>query len=365
MSPPLFDAVELPRGQQLPNRFVLAPLTNQQSHDDGTLSDDEHRWLTLRAQGGFGLTMTCAAHVQAIGQGFPGQLGVWGDHQLPGLTRLAADINATGSVSIAQLHHAGNRSPAELIGTDPVCPSDDDETAARALTLDEVHALVADFIAAAVRAEAAGFDGVELHGAHGYIICQFLSSELNQRTDDYGGSLENRSRLLFEMLDGIRASCRPDFIVGVRLSPERFGMVLAEFKELIQQLIDTGQVDFMDISLWDCFKEPEEAEWAGRSLVEIVCDIERREDPGGRRVPVGVAGKIHDPADAVRVMEAGADLAILGRVAILHHDYPNRLAADSDFEPVRPPVSRQYLADEGLSPAFVEYMNRWPGFIAD
>lgn len=365
MSSPLLNPLQLPRGRALPNHFVLAPLTNQQSNADGTLSDDEHRWLTMRAQGGFGLTMTCAAHVQAVGQGFPGQLGVWGDHQLPGLTRLASDINATGSVSIAQLHHAGNRSPAELIGTTPVCPSDDEETGARALSTDEVRTLVADFVAAAVRCEAAGFDGVELHGAHGYIICQFQSSTLNQRVDEYGGSLENRSRLLFEMLAGIRDQCGDDFIVGVRLSPERFGMELAEIRTLTQQLIDTGDVDFMDLSLWDCFKEPEEEQWHGRSLVEAACDIKRRTDPQGRRVPIGVAGKIHDPADAHRAIAAGADFPILGRVAILHHDYPQRLAADPGFVPVRPPVNRQYLADEGLSPAFVEYMNRWAGFIAD
>ena len=225
--------------------------------------------------------------------------------------------------------------------------------------------LVADFVAAAVRCEAAGFDGVELHGAHGYIICQFLSSTLNRRGDEYGGSLENRSRLLFEMLADIREQCGDDFIVGVRLSPERFGMDLAEIRTLTQQLIDTGDVDFMDLSLWDCFKEPEDEQWHGRSLVEIVCDIERRTDPQGRRVPVGVAGKIHDPADAERVIAAGADFPILGRVAILHHDYPQRLASDSAFVPVRPPVSRRYLAEQGLSPAFVEYMNRWAGFIAD
>ncbi len=363
MPSPLLEAVTLPRGTTLPNRFVLAPLTNQQSNDDGTLSDEEHHWLTLRARGGFGMTMTCAAHVQAIGQGFAGQLGVWGDHQLPGLTRLAADINRTGSVSIAQLHHAGNRSPAELIGTTPVCPSDDDKTGARALTLDEVGELVDDFVSAAVRCEEAGFDGVELHGAHGYIICQFLSSALNRRTDAYGGSLENRSRLLFEILDGIRARCRPDFVVGVRLSPERFGMQLGEILTVTQQLIDTGKVDFMDLSLWDCFKEPEEDEWKGRSLVEIVCDLERRNDPEGRHVPIGVAGKIHDPADAVRVLDAGADLAILGRVAILHHDYPHKFAADPDFIPVRPPVTRQYLTDEGLSPSFIDYMGNFPGFV--
>jgi 2,4-dienoyl-CoA reductase-like NADH-dependent reductase (Old Yellow Enzyme family) len=361
----LFESLQLPRGRALPNHFVLAPLTNQQSHADGTLSDDEHRWLTMRAQGGFGLTMTCAAHVQAVGQGFPGQLGVWGDHQLPGLTRLAADINTTGSVSIAQLHHAGNRAPSELIGTTPVCPSDDPETGACALTTDEVVQLVADFVAAAVRCETAGFDGVEVHGAHGYVICQFLSSELNHRDDRYGGSLENRSRILFEILTGIREQCGDDFIVGVRLSPERFGMKLAEIMTLTQQLIDTDEVDFMDLSLWDCFKEPEEEEWSGRRLVDIVCDLQRREGPAGRRVPIGVAGKIHDPADIDAVLAAGADFPILGRVAILHHDYPERLHADSSFTPVRPPVSRRHLSDEGLSDSFIDYMNNWRGFVED
>ncbi len=128
----------------------------------------------MRAEGGFGLTMTCAAHVQAIGQGFPGQLGIWSDAHLEGLTRLATTLNATGTVSYVQLHHAGNRSPTELIGQQPVCPSDDPSTGARALTNDEVHEVVAAFVAAARRAELAGFNGVELHGAHGYLICQFL-----------------------------------------------------------------------------------------------------------------------------------------------------------------------------------------------
>jgi len=84
----------LPRGPAMPNRLMLAPLTNLQSHADGTLSDDEFTWLTKRAEGGFGLTMTCAAHIQAIGQGFPGQLGIFSDDHLPGLTRLAAALNA-------------------------------------------------------------------------------------------------------------------------------------------------------------------------------------------------------------------------------------------------------------------------------
>ena len=125
----LFSPMTMAHGPAMKNRFMLAPLTNSQSHPDGRLSDDEFHWLTKRAEGGFGLTMTCAAHVQAVGQGFPGQLGVFGDQHLEGLTRLAAAIKAAGSVSALQLHHAGNRSPKEIDGT-PVCPSDEPDSGA-------------------------------------------------------------------------------------------------------------------------------------------------------------------------------------------------------------------------------------------
>ncbi|HXQ46069.1 MAG TPA: NADH:flavin oxidoreductase, partial [Caulobacteraceae bacterium] len=158
----LFAPMALTRGPAWKNRFMLAPLTNLQSHPDGTLSDDEFNWLTYRAEGGFGLVMTCAAHVQRVGQGFPGQLGIFGDQHLPGLTRLAARIKSFGAVSSAQLHHAGLRSPKELTGEAPVGPSEDADTGTRALSTGEVEQLTEDFIAAAVRAEKAGFDGVEL-----------------------------------------------------------------------------------------------------------------------------------------------------------------------------------------------------------
>ncbi len=349
----------------MPNHFALAPLTNLQSNPDGTLTVAERNWLTMRARGGFGLTMTAAAHVQAIGQGFAGQLGTFSDDHVDGLKQLASQINATESVSIAQLHHAGNRAPASLIGGTPVCPSDDPETGARELTTDEVVALVEDFVAAARRCEDAGFDGVELHGAHGYMICQFLSSALNHREDRYGGSLENRSRLLFEIIAGIRAVCGPEFILGVRLSPERFGMEISEIQVVTQQLIDSDAVDFVDLSLWDCFKEPEDAAHKGSTLIEVATAIERRTSPSGRRIPLGVAGKLHNPADIERALASGADFAFLGRAAILHHDYPKRLAADSGFTPLQIPVSAAHLASEGLSEPFLNYMRGWKGFVAD
>ena len=346
-------------GVTVPNRFMLAPLTNMQSHADGTLSDEELRWLTMRAQGGFGATMTCASHVQAIGQGFLGQLGNFGEQHLAGLTVLATAIRDAGSVAITQLHHAGNRSPRELIGTQPVCPSDDARNDARELTNDEVHGVVGDFVAAALRAEQAGFHGVELHGAHGYLLCQFLSAELNQRTDEYGGSLENRSRIIIEILEGIRSRCAAGLLVGIRLSPERFGMRIVEVRELAQQLMANGLVDFIDMSLWDSFKEPVDTDFAGRTLIECFADLNRGD------VRLGVAGNLYDGADMRRAIDLGVDFVLPGRAAVLHHDLARRIIDDPDFVATRPPVTTAYLRDEGLSDVFVGYMSGWAGFVAD
>jgi 2,4-dienoyl-CoA reductase-like NADH-dependent reductase (Old Yellow Enzyme family) len=355
----LFAPLTLAHGPALKNRLMLAPLTNLQSHPDGTLSDDEFKWLTWRAKGGFALTMTCAAHVQRIGQGFPGQLGVFGDEHLPGLTRLAAKIREYGSVAVAQLHHAGMRSPKELIGEAPVCPSDNAEFGARALSLAEVEQVRDDFIAAAVRCEAAGFQGVEIHGAHGYILAQFLSPEVNQRTDRYGGNVENRARIVHEIIDGIRAQTGSDFSLGLRISPERFGLKLAEIVEVARGILADGKIDYLDLSLWDFAKEPMEEQFQGRSLMSYFAELPRGD------VRVGCAGKVMTPDDARACLERGMDYVLLGRAAILHHDWPKLAAADPAFKPVSLPVSAAYLAAEGLGPAFVKYMSGWKGFVEE
>ena len=355
----LFEPLTFARGPAMKNRFMLAPLTNSQSHTDGRLSDEEIYWLQKRAQGGFGLTMTAAAHVQAIGQGFPGQLGIFADEHLDGLTRLANIIHEADSLAAVQLHHAGMRSPAELIGTRPVCPSVNEEFGARAMSVGEIEESIEAFIVAAQRAEQAGFDGVELHGAHGYLLCQFLSSETNQRDDDYGGSLENRAKPLLNVIRGIRERCRPDFQLGLRLSPERFGMDLGEVRELAGRLMTSGDLDYLDMSLWSVFKEPEDEAWKGRTLLDCFVDLPRGE------TRLGVAGRIRRPEDARACLAAGVDFVLLGRAAILHHDFPLRTQNEPDFEPVRPPVSPEYLANEGLSPAFVQYMRNWRHFVTD
>lgn len=338
---------------------MLAPLTNKQSHEDGQLSEDELHWLSLRAKGQFGLVMTCASHVQEIGKGFSGQLGIFSDALITGHKRLVESIKEHGSLAVIQLHHAGMRSPLELLDGPPVCPSNNEKLGARELSLDEVHQLRDDFIAAAVRSKECGYDGVEVHGAHGYIITQFLSSEINFRTDEYGGSLENRSRILFEIIDGIREACGSEFLLGVRLSPEKFGMDLLEVKSICQRLIDEGKTDFLDISLWDCFKETEDENYRQQSLLEHFTSMDLK------GVKLTVAGKIYTAKDVQNILDAGVDFVTIGRSGILHHDFPAKVMENPDFEPAVTPVSKAHLHKEGLGELFIEYMAKWPSFVEE
>jgi 2,4-dienoyl-CoA reductase-like NADH-dependent reductase (Old Yellow Enzyme family) len=148
-------------------------------------------------------------------------------------------------------------------------------------------------------------------------------------------------------------------MLGVRLSPERFGLKLGEIKILAEELMISDKIDFLDMSLWDVFKEPEEEEYKGRSLLSYFTELERGV------TKLGVAGNIRTPKDAERVMESGVDWVMLGRAAILHHDFPNKYHTDPSFIPIENPVSRQHLRNEGLSKKFIEYMSGWKGFVKE
>ena len=290
------DSVKFNCGSVMKNRFMLAPLTNQQSYEDGKLSNEEYHWLTLRAKGDFGLVMTCASHVQEIGKGFSGQLGIFSDALIEGHKKLSSGIKSYGSLAVIQLHHAGMRSPFEVIKQKAVCPSKSEKHNARALTLEEIHTLRNDFIKAASRAQKCGYDGVEVHGAHGYIITQFLSSEINTRNDEYGGSLENRSRLLFEIVNGIREACGKQFL---------------------------------DLSLWDCFKFPEEYPKSKQTLLGHITDL------NFKTIKLTVAGNIRTGKDVQEVLYSGVDFVTIGRSGILHHDFPKQVLSNPNFKPIR------------------------------
>ena len=174
---------------------------------------------------------------------------------------------------------------------------------------------------------------------------------------EYGGSLENRARLTFEIIEGIRAACGPDFSVGLRLSPERFGMDLMEVREVARRAMSEGKIDYLDMSLWDVFKEPVDEACRNRRLIDWFTDLPRG------NVRLGAAGKLTTGAKCQEALAAGLDFVVVGRGAILHHDFPHKVAANPAFEPAALPVSRAYLRQEGLGEAFIDYMSGWKGFV--
>ena len=351
----LFQPLAFARGPSMPNRIALSPMTTDMARPDGIVGEDERHWIGMRARGGFGHVMTSASYVQPSGKGGAGQTGIWSDDHVEGLAELARVIRAEGAVATLQLHHAGIRAAKRSVPV-PVGASDDAATGSRALDTGEVEHLVRDFVAGAQRAERAGFDGVELHGAHGYLLAQFLSAEINQRDDRYGGSLDNRARLIREIIDGVRKACGPGFQLGLRLSPERFGMRIAEMRELASQLMHEGALDWLDLSLWDARKQADEPAFANRRLVDCFTDLPR----GSTRL--GVAGKVATPRIAAELLDAGVDFVFVGRTAILHHDWALR-ARDPEFTPVPLPVSEDYLAAQGLGPRFIRYMHTFDGIL--
>ena len=344
----LFDPLTFASGHTMKNRFMLAPLTNQQSHADGLFSQAEHNWLLMRAMGGFSAVMTAAGYVQPGGKGFEGQLGFDEDRFETALAALASDIKAHDCLAIAQLYHAGLRA---IPGCEIVGPSDDADTGGRAMTTDEVEEMIEAFITSAQRAKRAGFDGVELHGAHSYILCQFLSAELNRREDRFGGSLENRASPIREVIGGIRARCGNGFNLGLRLSPERMQLRTGEMVDLVGQLMADGNLDYIDMSLWDCFQEAEEEEFKGKTLTELFAGLDRG------NTKLGVAGQIRSGTSAQRALDEGADFVLIGRAAIPEHDFPERVRQDPAHEMAAPPFSREHLESEGVSPPFLSYLD--------
>ena len=353
----LFDPLVFRTGLAARNRILLAPLTNMQSHPDGSLGDDELRWLASRADGGYGIVMTCAAHVATDGQGWPGELGVFDDTLLPGLTTLADALHDRGVASFVQIFHGGVRADRNVTGQVPWSASEGD--GAREATEHDIHRVIGQFADAAERARRAGFDGVEIHGAHGYLFTQFLSATQNRRADEWGGPLEHRVRLLRETMRAVRARVGPSFTVGVRLSPEDFGnargLDLDESIQTARWLADDS-ADFIHLSLW-------------QSLATTTKRPDAHAIPLFRAVlPAAItllaAGAIWTRAEAEQVLALGADAAVLGRSAIANADWPRRVV-DPQWEPRRPPVTIESLCESGLSRRFAESMRRFKGFVVE
>lgn len=349
----LDQPLPLPCGVTLPHRIALAPLTNTQSDADGTLSPVEAAWLQRRA-GHFGLLSTCATFVSEEGHAWPGQLGLAHDAHRDALAPLARALTDAGSVPIVQLHHGGKE--AKLA---PQRLSTADGDGIRGATHDDLHRVTAEFVAAAVRAEQAGFAGVEVHGANGYLFTQFLAPADNPRTDEYGGSLAGRARFLLDTMRAVRAATSQSFAVGVRISPvdtwARRGLRLQDSVQLVQWLAEAG-ADFVHLSLRDAAGparfEPEHKAPVARVLRDAL----------PAQVPLVVAGGVSTRADAVRAESAGADVVALGRAAIVHPDWPQASLAP-DFAPLQTPWEPDYLRSVAVGEPLLAYIGNFPGMV--
>jgi 2,4-dienoyl-CoA reductase-like NADH-dependent reductase (Old Yellow Enzyme family) len=359
----LYQPLTLRSGVVVPNRIALAPMTNRQSLPDGRLGEDELTWLARRADGGFGLIETCAAYVSQDGKAWEGELGIDRDDDLPGLTRLATRLRASGALALVQLFHGGVRATSTLTGEQVWSAStwhEDGPTfeTPRPATHADLERVIEQFAAAAVRAQRAGFDGIELHGAHGYLLCQFLSATMNPRTDGWGGDLVGRARLIREVTRAVRARVGPRFVVGVRISLEDAGAArgldLDESLRVCGWLAEDG-VDFIHASL------PRAADNTKKRPDQHPVTLVRAALP--REVAVIACGSMWTADDATQVLERGADMIALGRAAIINPDWP-RDARVPGWEPQRPPITCAQLIERAVSPGFAEYLTRWTNFVA-
>jgi len=218
----LFSSIEI-KGTILKNRIVMPPMVRfDLGGGDGFVTDEHIVHYQARAKGGVGLVIVEATCVEKTARLSPHQLGLWSDDQIPGFQRIAEACHRYGTSVLVQIHHGGLNTHKDVTPA-LVAPSDyrgqtrGVVSSARALTVPEILNIQGEFTAAALRAKKAGLDGVELHGAHGFLISQFFSPLVNKRTDSYGGDLRNRSRFVVEIVTTMRREVGNNFIIGCRM----------------------------------------------------------------------------------------------------------------------------------------------------
>jgi 2,4-dienoyl-CoA reductase-like NADH-dependent reductase (Old Yellow Enzyme family) len=233
-------------GVSLSNRFVRSATWSAMAAQDGRSTPQLVNLLTKLAQGGVGLIITGHAYVSRDGQAGTKQLGAYSDELVPGLRDMVQKIHDHGGKIMLQLSHAGFFSNPKVTRTTPIAPSALKGMAKvprKEMTNRDIRAVIQAFRAAAMRARQAGFDGVQMHAAHGYLLSQFLSPKLNHRTDEYGGAIENRARVLLEVFRAIRGAVGQDYPVLVKLNSQDFvdgGLTLEDSIQAGLMLEDEG-----------------------------------------------------------------------------------------------------------------------------
>jgi NADPH2 dehydrogenase len=312
--PGLFDPITI-QGLTLKNRIVMPPMANSIAGDKGEITEKHLRHYASRS--GVGLIMVEHAYVERGGRAAETQIGIHDDGLVPGLARLAAAIRSAGAAAGIQITHAGARTTATIAGRQPVAPSAVPDPKSgeipRALTPDEIGSLTAAFADAARRAAAAGFDVIELHGAHGYLLGQFLSPLTNQRMDRYGGDLDQRLALAREVIAAVRGAVGRDFPLFYRLGADDLtpgGLTPQDGMQAARLLAGVG-IDVLDVSGGQGGSGRDRFTEQGFfvPLAEAV-----RQASG---IPVIGVGNIREPEYADRIVREGRiDLVAVGRALL-------------------------------------------------
>ena len=248
----LFETSEI-KGMKLANRFVRSATWEGMAADDGACSPRLIDLMTGLAKGGVGLIISSHAYVSPEGQAGPWQLGVYDDKLIPGLEDMTTAVHENGGKIVMQLAHAGYFANPKLTGQTPMAPSNAEGFAKgprQEMTADDIQGVVKAYGAAARRAQTAGFDGVQIHSAHGYLLSQFLSPAFNQRRDEYGGDIGNRARALVAVLREVRQAVGKEYPVLVKMNCQDFienGLQPEDSLQAGKMLVENG-IDAIELS---------------------------------------------------------------------------------------------------------------------
>jgi len=328
---------------EMRNRIVMPPMTTRLADAEGNVTDDTVAYYMARVHGGVGLVTVEMASPQRAGRHRRRELGIYDDRFLPGLTRLVGEIHRGGAKASIQLGHGGGHTRRDICGETPVAPSaiphpvfevTNETIVPKEMTLADIDASVAAFAAAARRAQTAGFDCVEIHAAHGYLISQFLTPFENRRTDRYGGALENRARFGLDILRAVKAAVSIPVIFRISVDdyfPE--GLQEADGRQVAIWAAQAG-ADALHIAAGHYRSLPSAArmippmEYPDATFLAYAADVKTNV-----KIPVIAVGRLGDPATAADAVASGkADFVALGRTLIADPDWVQKLERN---EPVR------------------------------
>ena len=325
---PLFSPFSI-KAIQLHNRIVMPALASFLIGKDGSISDATIEHYRRRAAGGPAMIIMEANAISPEGVVSAHQARIYDDRFIAGLSKIAAVIKSEGSVPAIQIHHGGRQTSIKVIKCKPLAPSPIPCPTIRGevepLTIDGIHGLVQKFSDAAERAEQAGFELIEIHGAHGYLINQFLSKVSNIREDEYGGDTVGRSRFAIEIVEEIRRRVGPQFPLSFKISAQEFmpdGLTVTESIEILKLLVNAG-IDVVQVSAGNDIT----AEWICQPmfmkkacLAESAAQIKK-----ALNIPVMAVGRINDPMVANEVLsKEQADLVCIGRGLLADPEMPNK-----------------------------------------